>query len=63
MKGPMKVIDKNTGLMECSICGARHTPKILPGGRFARGSWQCANGCKRANQAEKSVGHKPLISK
>jgi hypothetical protein len=53
MKGPMRVIDKETGLMECSICGARHSPTILPGGRFARGSWQCANGCKRVIKTKK----------
>lgn len=42
----MRLIDQHTGLMECRYCGARHSPNVLPGGRFPRGSWQCSNGCK-----------------
>jgi hypothetical protein len=51
MKGPMKLIDPNSGLMECLICGAKHYASLLPGGkRYARGSRQCPNGCKPKSQ-------------
>ena len=44
----MKLIDPNTGEMECKVCGARHYARVKPdsGGNFYRGSWQCPNGCK-----------------
>ena len=45
-KKVMKIIDEKTGLMECKVCGARHSPMIAEGGKFKRGSWQCPNGCK-----------------
>lgn len=43
----MRLLDPNTGLMECKLCGARHTANIRPqsGGKYYRGSWQCAYGC------------------
>jgi hypothetical protein len=44
----MKLLDKNTGLMECKVCGVRHTANIKPdsNGKYYRGSWQWQNGCK-----------------
>lgn len=47
-KKVMKLLDATTGLMECQICGRRHFAKIRTdsGGKYYRGSWQCANGCK-----------------
>lgn len=39
----MKLIDNNTGLMECRYCGYRHIAQISPGGRYRPGSWQCGN--------------------
>jgi hypothetical protein len=45
MKRPMKLIDPNTGLMECGVCGSRHFANIKPhsGGRFYRAAWQCSS--------------------
>jgi len=47
-KKVMRLLDPNTGLMECKICGARHWANIKPdsGGKYYRGSWQCQNGCR-----------------
>lgn len=44
----MKLLDPETGLMECKVCGARHAAVIRPGsnGKYYRGSWQCVNGCR-----------------
>jgi hypothetical protein len=44
----MKLLDPETGLMECRICERRHFALIRPAshGKFYRGSWQCQNGCK-----------------
>ena len=41
----MRLIDPNTGLMECKACGRRHTANLRSGGHYFRGSWQCLNGC------------------
>ena len=49
----MKLINENTGLMECQICGARHNAQIQPGGKYRRGSWQCPKGCKIEDSNEK----------
>ena len=44
----MKLLDVNSGLMQCKICGAQHCANIKPqsGGKFYRGAWQCQHGCK-----------------
>ena len=41
----MKVVDKEKGLMECLVCGARHTGVVKPesDGQFLPESWHCAN--------------------
>ena len=44
-KRVMRIIDRDTCLMECIVCGERHWPTINEGGRFKRGSWHCPNGC------------------
>jgi hypothetical protein len=50
MKGPMKLIDASSGLMECRVCGSRHVASLQSGSeradgvtRYCRGSWQCSN--------------------
>ncbi len=50
MRGPMKVIDASSGLMECRACGSRHCASLQSGylradgvTRFYKGSWQCGN--------------------
>jgi hypothetical protein len=45
MKGTVKVIDKYTLLMECEICGKKHSP-ILEEGRIPKESYYCTKGCK-----------------
>jgi len=49
MRGPMKVIDGSSGLMECRVCGARHSASIQSGleradgvARYRKGSYQCS---------------------
>lgn len=44
----MRLVNPDTGLMECKVCGARHQAQVKPdsGGKFYRGSWQCPNGCR-----------------
>jgi hypothetical protein len=53
----MKLLDTNTGLMECKVCGARHFANLKPNsrGNFYRGSWQCRNGCRLEPRRKKSV--------
>jgi len=50
MRGPMKVIDGSSGLMECQVCGLRHIASIQSGleradgvTRHHRGSYQCSD--------------------
>jgi len=32
--------------LKCRKCGQVWLPSLKPDGRFARGNWQCPNGCK-----------------
>ncbi len=41
----MKLLDENTGLMECKKCKSQHHANIKDG-KFQRGTWQCQNKCK-----------------
>jgi hypothetical protein len=50
MTKAMKLIDANSGLMECRFCGSRHVASLQSGSdradgvtRYYRGSWQCGN--------------------
>jgi hypothetical protein len=59
MKGPMKLIDENSGLMQCRVCGSRHVASIQSGleradgvTRFYKGSHQCGSGQCPSNQKE-----------
>lgn len=62
MKGPMKLIDANSGLMKCPICGSQHYAALLPGGRkYIRGSWQCPNGCKPKSQSKQPARKKVAL--
>ena len=53
-KKVMKLIDVNTGKMQCKVCGAIHWASVRPqsNGNFYRGSWQCQNGCKLEDKNE-----------
>lgn len=51
IKGPCKLIDARSGLMECRVCGSRHCANLQSGylradgvTRYHRGSWQCIDG-------------------
>ena len=59
MRGPMKVIDVGSGLMECRVCGGRHTASLQSGieradgvTRYYRGSYQCSYEQCPSNQRE-----------
>ena len=50
MRGPMKLVNENSGEMECCICGSRHTASLQSGLERAdgitcyyRGSYQCSS--------------------
>ena len=47
-KKVMKLIDAETGKMECKVCGSIHLANVKPGsgGKFYRGAWQCPQGCR-----------------
>lgn len=42
----VEILNERTLEFKCKICGRKWFPSILSGGRLARGSWQCPNGCK-----------------
>ena len=50
----MKLIDPNTGLMVCKVCGTKHWANIRPNsnGMYFRGSWQCQHGCMINSEKE-----------
>ena len=59
MKGPMKLIDESSGVMQCRVCDSRHTASIQSGylradgvTRYYRGSYQCSNEQCPSNQKE-----------
>lgn len=59
MKGPMKLIDAYSGLMECRVCGSRHCGTLQSGleradgiTRYRKGSYQCSNEHCPCNQRE-----------
>jgi hypothetical protein len=53
MRGPMKLMDDHTGLMNCRVCGSEHIASLQSGNvrtdgitRYYRGSYQCSyEGC------------------
>lgn len=59
MRGPMKVIDGSSGLMECRVCENRHYGNLQSGylradgiTRLYRGSYQCSWDQCPSNQKE-----------
>ena len=54
MKGTMRLLNAETGLMECRVCGTRHYASLRAGGRYKRGSWQCSKGCKPQTKKSRS---------
>jgi hypothetical protein len=59
MKGPMKLVDVSSGLMECRVCGSRHVASLQSGSeradgvtRYYRGSWKGSDENCLSNQKE-----------
>jgi len=59
MRGPMKLIDADTGRMECRVCGYRHCANLQSGleradgvTRYYRGSYQCGSEQCPSNEKE-----------
>jgi len=59
MKGPMKLIDASSGLMECRLCGSRHCGNLQSGleradgiTRYRKGSYQCSDEICPSNRKE-----------
>jgi len=52
----MKLVDESTGLMECLVCGAKHTAVMKPGadGKYLPENWECVNKCTLIHHDEKS---------
>jgi hypothetical protein len=52
----MKLVDESTGLMECLVCGAKHTAVMKPGpdGKYLPENWECVNRCKLIHHEENS---------
>ena len=68
MKGPMKLIDASSGLMECRVCGFRHYPSIQSGSeradgitRYRKGSYQCSNEYCQSNSKQWNEGKQRLV--
>ena len=68
MKGPMKLIDASSGLMECRICGSRHYASLQSGTErddgvtnYFRGSWQCGNENCPSNEKKWDVAKQRFV--
>jgi len=68
MRGPMKVINASTGIMECRVCSSRHWANLQSGylradgvTRYFRGSWQCGNEQCVSNRKEWDEGKKRFV--
>ena len=42
----VEILNEETLELRCKKCGRKWFPGILSGGRLARGSWQCPEGCR-----------------
>ena len=54
-KKVMKLIDPNSGKMECRVCGSMHWGNLKGAGLYHRGSWQCLNKCKPPEPGNRSA--------
>ena len=52
-----KLVDENSGLMECLVCGEKYhtTIKKGPDGTFLPENWECVNKCRLIHSNEKPV--------
>ena len=49
----VEILHEETLELRCKKCGRKWFPSILSGGRLARGSWQCPEGCRTEDLKEK----------
>ncbi len=42
----VEILNEETLELRCKKCSRKWFPSILSGGRLARGSWQCPEGCR-----------------
>jgi len=54
-KRVMEILERQTGLMRCKVCGDKCWVGQLPNSetqttRYCRGFWQCQHGCKLENK-------------
>jgi hypothetical protein len=68
MRGPMRVIDGSSGLMECRVCGNCHYGNLQPGylradgiTRLFRGSYQCSWEACPSNQKDWVESGSPIL--
>jgi hypothetical protein len=68
MRGPMKIIDGSSGLMECRVCDSRHCANLQSGylradgiTRYCRGSYQCSNEQCPSNYKEWDEGKQRYV--
>jgi len=57
MRGPMKLVNVSSGLMQCRVCDSGHFARLQSGylradgeTNYYRGSWQCSNENCPSNQ-------------
>jgi len=68
MKGPMKLINASSGLMECRVCGCRHYASLQSGSeradgmtRYYKGSYQCSGERCPSNRKQWDVSKQRLV--
>jgi hypothetical protein len=56
----MKLVDEKSGLLECLVCGAKHTASMKPGpdGKFLPENWECVNKCRLIHDDKKPAQKK-----
>lgn len=42
----MRLLNQETGLMECEMCGTQHQAKMSLKGKIAKHFWFCQNNCR-----------------
>jgi hypothetical protein len=48
-KKVMKLLNPDSGLMECRVCGSRHWANLQRGDFYHKDSWTCQYGCRLEN--------------
>lgn len=68
MKGPMKLLNDRSGLMQCCVCGSQHIASLQSryersDGKtsYYRGSWQCPTEHCPSNQKEWDAATQRLV--